>query len=85
MCSEMLRDLNVRLSTSSYMLSNKSLNIVNGQPAAHVIHVPRTLFSRVCLMIGMMTSCTCARISGEESMDDTICRIFSKHVALNSY
>lgn len=78
MFGEMLRDLNVRLSTNSYILSNKSLRDVNGKAAVHVSgssHVPRTLFSRVFRMIGMMTSCTCARISGEESIDDTICRI----------
>ena len=84
----MLRDLKVRLSTSSYTLSNKSLDVVNGHVALHVScsdHVPRTFFSRVSWMIGMMTSCTCVRISGEESMDDTICRIVSIHDTPSSY
>ena len=56
---EMLRDLKVRLSTNSYTLSNKSLTVVSGKAVIHatyISHVPRTLFSRVFLMVGMMTS-----------------------------
>lgn len=30
------------------------------------------LCSRVNIMMGMMTSCTCARISGADSTDETI-------------
>jgi hypothetical protein len=78
MFGEMLRDLKVRLSTNSYILSNKSTKGVNKKVAAHASgssHVPRTLFSSVFRMIGMIISCTCARISGEESIDETICGI----------
>jgi hypothetical protein len=84
---EMLRDLKVRLSTSSYTLSNRSLGVTSEHIALHVScsdYVPRTFFSRVSWMIGMMTSCTWARISGEESMDVTICRIVSIHVTPSS-
>jgi hypothetical protein len=75
---KMLRDLKVRLCTNSHTLSNKSLTVVGGKAVTHatrISHVPRTLFSRAFPMIRMMTSWTCARISGEESIDETICRI----------
>ncbi len=47
-------------------------------------HVPRTFLSRVSLMIGIMISCTWVRISGEESMEDTIYRIVGVHLTPSS-
>lgn len=58
MFGEMLRVLKVRLSTNSYTLSNRSFESRQWECSGRFGHVPRTLFSRVFLMIGIMTSWT---------------------------
>jgi hypothetical protein len=80
---ELLHNLKVRPCTNSYTLSNKPLAVIGGKAATYatcISHIPRTLFSRVFLMIGTTTSWTCARISGKELTDETICRTVSIHL-----
>ena len=66
--------LNVRLSTRSYALSNRSAaQVYSRHVDSKVTRIaPKAFVSSVNLMMGMITCWISCRILGEESTDETI-------------